>query len=59
MTVKIKPGDWFEVVDRVRCLRVEFVEGGSLLVTVKVEGTEAAVVIEPREARQLSAFLAG
>lgn len=59
MVVKISPGEWFEVVDGVRCLRVEFVGGGSLLVSVKVEGCEAAVAIEPRESRQLATFLAG
>lgn len=58
MTVRIKPGLSFEVIDGVRNLRVEWVEGGSLLVSVQVEDCEAAVAIEPREARQLSTFLA-
>lgn len=57
MTVKITPGRVFEVVDEVRCLRLEFVEGGSLLVTVKVDDVEGVVAIEPREVRQLSTFL--
>jgi hypothetical protein len=58
MTVKIRPGRSFEVEDGVRHLLVEFVEGGALLVQVRVEDCEAAVAIEPREARQLSTFLA-
>jgi hypothetical protein len=58
VTVKIKPGKSFEVEDGVRHLLVEVVEGGSLLVSVRVEDCEAAVAIESREARQLSTFLA-
>lgn len=58
MTVRIAPGASFEVEDGVRHLTVEFVEGGSLLVSVRVEDCEAAVAIDAREARQLSTFLA-
>lgn len=57
MVVKIRPGKSFEIEDGVRHLLVEVVEGGSLLVQVRVEDCEAAVVIEPREWRQLAVFL--
>jgi hypothetical protein len=57
VVVKIAPGRSFEVDDGVRHLYVEVVEGGSLLVQVKVDDCEAAVVLEPREWRQFSAFL--
>jgi hypothetical protein len=58
MTVKIAPGKSFEVVDDVRCLRMERVPGGSLLVTVSADGQTAEVAIEPRELRQMATFLA-
>lgn len=58
MTVKVAPGKWLEIVDDVRCLRVERVPGGSLLVTVSADGQTAEVAIEPRELRQMTAFLA-
>lgn len=59
MTVRIEPGRSFEVFDQVRMLRLEWVEGGSLLVTVSADGQTAEVVVEPREVRQLSGFVAG
>jgi hypothetical protein len=61
MVVRIKPGKSFEVEDEVRHLRIEWVEGGSLLVAVRVkdEGLEQAIAIERRESRQLATFLAG
>lgn len=57
MVVKIAPGQRFEVVDGVRHLIVEWVEGGALLVSVKVEECEAAVAITTYEVRQLLTFL--